>query len=154
MRLPIFLHGRSRAAHLTRRVGTTADVAALRNRPGFTLVEVVVASVILTSALLAMAGFTIRYQQTDSTARNFSKAQELSGARLETVRSAVPYASLDTMARTESTIPGYPGYTRVTQVVRSGGGMTDTVDFRTVTIRVSTPGNRQSVVKTSIMAAF
>ena len=137
-----------------RPTGTAADAPARRNRQGFTLVEVVVATLILTSALLAMAGFTVRYQQSDSTARRFGRAQELASARLETVRNAVPYAAMDTMARTESNIPGYPGYTRVTWVVRSGGGPADTVDFRTVTVRVSTVGNRQSVAKTSTVAAF
>jgi len=133
---------------------TADDAPALRNRPGFTLVEVVVATLILTSALLAMAGFTVRYQQSDSTARRFGRAQELASARLETVRSAMPYASMDTMARTESSVPGYPGYTRVTQVVRTGGGVADTVDFRTVTVRVSTAGGLQSVAKSSTVAAF
>ena len=141
-------------AHHARPARMHDDAPALRNRQGFTLVEVVVATLILTSALLVMAGFTIRYQQTDSAARIFSKAQELSSARLETVRSAVPYASLDTMARTESSILGFPGYTRVTQVVRTGAATTDTVDYRIVTVRVSTPGNRQTVAKTSMVAAF
>lgn len=132
----------------------SAPRRALRNRDGFTLIEVVVASVILTTALLAMAGFTVRYQQGESKVRTFSKAQELASVRLEAVRSAVPYASIDTMEATESSIAGYPGYTRVTQVTRIGGTPSDTVDFRTVTVRVSTPGNRQTVAKSSTVAAF
>ena len=40
----------------------------LRTRAGFTMVEVIVASVILGAALLAMAGFTVRYQQVDASA--------------------------------------------------------------------------------------
>jgi hypothetical protein len=51
-------------------------------------------------------------------------------------------------------VPGYPGFTRVTQVVRTGGGVADTVDFRTVTVRVSTAGGLQSVAKSSTVAAF
>lgn len=126
----------------------------LRNRRGFTLVEVIVASVILSTALLAMAGFTVRYQQSESKVRTFTKAQQLANARLEVVRTAIPFASLDTMMATESAIPGYAGYRRVTRVTHTGGATTDTVDYRTVTVRVFTPGNRQSIAKTSIVAAF
>ncbi len=132
---------------------TTRRVAR-GNRDGFTLIEVVVASVILSTALLAMAGFTVRYQQTESKVRSFTKAQQLAGVRLEAVRSAVPYASIDSMAVTESLIPGYPGFVRVTEVTRTGGTPSDTVDFRTVTVRVSTPGSTQMVSKSSTVAAF
>ena len=127
---------------------------ALCNRRGFTLIEVIVAAVILSTALLAMAGFTVRYQQTESRFRRIARAQELASARLETVRSASPYASLDTMARTESTISGYPGYTRITVVARVGGTPTETVDYRAVTVKVLTPGSTQYVTKSSTVAAF
>jgi prepilin-type N-terminal cleavage/methylation domain-containing protein len=126
----------------------------LQNRKGFTMVEVVVASVILGSALLAMAGFTIRYQQIDSAARMVSKAQQAANERLERVRSAQPYLSLDTMATTESSIPNYPGFTRVTHVLRIGGSAADTVDYRVITVRVTTPGVAHTVSKTSTVGAF
>ena len=130
------------------------DAPHLQNRRGFTLIEVVVASVILTTALLAMAGFTVSYQQSESKVRMFSRAQQLAGARLETVRTTMPYASIDTMVTTESSIAGSPGYTRVTTVTRVGGAISDTVDYRTVTVRVSTPGALQTVAKSSIVGAF
>ena len=126
----------------------------LQVRTGFTMVEVIVASVILGTALLAMAGFTIRYQQVDSSARMVSKAQQAANERLERVRSAQPYLSLDTMATTESSLAGYPGFTRVTQVTRIGGGAADTVDYRIVTVRVTTPGIARTVSKTSTVGAF
>jgi Tfp pilus assembly protein PilV len=130
--------------------------SALRNRAGFTLVEVVVAAVILTGALLAMAGFTVRYQRTASRAELFNRGQQLANQRLEAVRSATPYMSLDTMARTESTVPGFPGYSRVTQVSRVGGAQADTVDYRVITVRVNLPAGaeRPSVTKTTLVAAF
>ncbi len=129
-------------------------VVQRQNRKGFTMVEVIVASVILGSALLAMAGFTIRYQQIDSAARMVSKAQQAANERLERVRSAQPYLSLDTMATTESSIPNYPGYTRVTQVSRIGGSAADTVDYRVITVRVTTPGIVRTVSKTTTVGAF
>lgn len=124
------------------------------SRAGFTMVEVIVASVILGAALLAMAGFTVRYQQSDNAVRLVNRAQQAANERLEIVRTAVPYASLDTMTTTESTIPSFPGYTRVTQVTRVGGAPADTVDYRVITVRVTTPGVARTVTKSSIIGAF
>lgn len=133
---------------------TAAPSPRLRPRAGFTLVEVVVASVILTAALLAMAGFTVRYQQTDSNARIVAKAQQLANQRLEQVRTATPYAAIDSMVTTESSITGAPGFSRATLVTRVGGTPTDTVDYKIVTVRVTPPGNRAAVSKTSFVGAF
>lgn len=124
------------------------------SRGGFTMVEVIVAAAILGAALLAMAGFTVRYQQIDSNARVMFRAQQAANERLETVRTAQPYLSLDTMATTESVVPGYPGYTRQTSVTRVGGSASDTVDFKIVTVKVTTPGLARYSTKTSIVGAF
>lgn len=123
-------------------------------RPGFSLVEVIVAAVILGAALLAMAGFTVKYQQVDAYTRFVVKAQQAANERLERVRTAQPYLSLDTMATTESSLSGLPGYTRTTTVTRVGGGPADTVNYRIVTVRVRTPGNRSTISKSSIVGAF
>ena len=134
----------------------TDDAACprLRVRSGFTMVEVIVASVILGAALLAMAGFTVRYQQVDASARVVSKAQQAANERMERVRTAQPYLSLDTMATTESSVPGYPGYSRQTLVSHVGGLATDTVDFKVITVRVTTPGVARTISKTSMVGAF
>jgi len=123
-------------------------------RAGFTMVEVIVASAILGAALLAMAGFTIRYQQSDTSARMVNRAQQAANERLETVRTSVPYAALDSMITTESIVPNFPGYTRVTTVARVGGAPADTVDYRVITVRVTTPGVARTVTKSSIVGAF
>jgi prepilin-type N-terminal cleavage/methylation domain-containing protein len=128
--------------------------SGLRNRDGFTLVEVIIASVILTGALLAMAGFSVRYQQIDGKARLISRAQQAANQRMETVRSSQPYNQLDTMQTTESTVDGFPGYSRITKVVHVGGTTSDTVDYRIVTVKVLTPNGTHSVAKTSIVGAF
>jgi prepilin-type N-terminal cleavage/methylation domain-containing protein len=128
--------------------------AGLKNRDGFTLVEVIIASVILTGALLAMAGFSVRYQQIDGKARLLSRAQQAATQRLETVRSSQPYNQLDTMQTTESTVDGFPGYSRITKVTHVGGTTSDTVDYRIVTVKVLTPNGTHSVQKTSIVGAF
>jgi prepilin-type N-terminal cleavage/methylation domain-containing protein len=123
-------------------------------RAGFTLVEVMVASVILTAALLAMAGFTMRYQQVDSSVRLMSKARQAANERLERVRGSAPYLALDTMQTTESSVDGMPGFSRVTTVTRVGGASADTVDYKIITVRVQPPGVGRVVTKTSIVGAF
>lgn len=131
-----------------------AAAPRLRTRRGFTMIEVIVASVILGAALLAMAGFSVRYQQGDSYARVMNRAQQAANERLEAVRTSQPYLSLDTMATTESSITGYPGYQRITSVTRVGGGAADTVDYKIVTVKVQTPGAVRFATKTSIVGAF
>jgi prepilin-type N-terminal cleavage/methylation domain-containing protein len=128
--------------------------ARMKNRAGFTLVEVVIASVILSGALLAMAGFSVRYQQVDKNARTIVRAQQAANERMETLRSAQPYAALDTMSNDELVIPGFPGYRRTTEITRVGGTSSDTVDYKIITVKVRTPGVARFVSKSSIVGAF
>jgi prepilin-type N-terminal cleavage/methylation domain-containing protein len=132
----------------------TLPVRARGNRAGFTLVEVIVASLIMTATLLTMAGFTVRYQQIDTSARLVIRAQQAANERLERVRTAQPYLSLDTMATTESSPDGFTGFTRVTNVTHIGGSSADTVDFRVVTVTVTTPGIPKTIKKSSTVGAF
>jgi hypothetical protein len=83
-----------------------------------------------------------------------NRAQQAANERLEAVRTAQPYLSIDTMATTESTILGYPGFTRITSVTRVGGDAADTVDYKIVTVKVKTPGVERWATKTSIVGAF
>jgi prepilin-type N-terminal cleavage/methylation domain-containing protein len=134
--------------------GVHSTAPRLRVRRGFTMVEVIVASVILGAALLAMAGFSVKYQQTDSNARIMNRAQQAANERLEQVRNSRPYLSLDSMATTENTLPTYPGYQRITSVTRVGGSAADTVDYKIITVKVKTPGVERWATKSSIVGAF
>jgi Tfp pilus assembly protein PilV len=137
----------------TRHRHAETRTSRLQNRDGFTLVEAVVASVILTAALLAMAGFTVRYQQDDTGARLAARAQQAVNERLERVRSSQPYHAIDSMVTTESSLPSFAGFTRTTTVTHVGGTATDTVDYRIITVSVTTPQN-VVVKKSSIIGAF
>lgn len=128
--------------------------ARLRMRSGFTLVEAIVATVILTGALLAMAGFTVKYQQDDTKARLLSRAQQAANERLEVVRSALPYASLDSFATSESVLSSFKGFSRTTSVTHVGGQPADTVDYRVITVQVTLPNSSRTITKTSIVGAF
>jgi hypothetical protein len=81
----------------------------------------------------------------------------LIGERFEQVKTAPTYGKIDTLyAGTETAITGYNGFSRTTQVIRVGGAPSDTVDFKIVTITVTTPAIPKSVTvkKSTIIADF
>ena len=51
-------------------------------------------------------------------------------------------------------ITGYPKFTRQTLVERVGGGPTDLVDYKIITVLVSTPALKIPVKKTTIISDF
>ena len=126
-----------------------------RARNGFTLVEVVVALLVLGIALLGLSLFVTNMAHAGSTSRLLGTANELAADRIETVKSALTYATLDTkFSGIESSIAGYSGYTRTTIIRHIGGGTSDSVDYRIVTVVVTNPAMTDTVRKTTIIAAF
>jgi type II secretion system protein I len=130
-------------------------VAASRHERGVTLIEIIIAMVILTVVLLAMgtfaATFTRGVQQSD--ARTI--AVNLADQRLAEVRSSPNYSGMETNYNgNEATIAGFPRYTRSTQIVRTGGPRpTFSQDFKTVTVVVTAPGIPTPIKKTVVVAA-
>jgi hypothetical protein len=74
--------------------------------------------------------------------------------RIDRIRLEPNYPVLDTFARTETGLGGFPSFTRVTTVVRdvdtTGTGI---IDFRKVTVRVSAVGLPNTVVRTLVIGA-
>lgn len=140
------------------RAGTphAAAIAAIaRERAGMSLIEVIIAIVILSGALLSMGGFVQKFAHTVSLTDVRGVAAELAADRIETVKAATSYSAIDSLYRkTESSIPGYPKYTRQTLVQRVGGGATDLVDYKIITVVVSTPALKVPVKKTTIISDF
>jgi prepilin-type N-terminal cleavage/methylation domain-containing protein len=96
--------------------------AVASNREGMTLIEVIVAMVLLTGALLSMSAFIARYANVTGSVSRRSEANELVADRLEEVKGALRYSAIDSIyAKTEPTIVGHPGLNRQTLVVRTGG---------------------------------
>jgi prepilin-type N-terminal cleavage/methylation domain-containing protein len=128
-----------------------------RARRGFTLVEVVVALAILTGALLALSLFIARMAHSTTNARLLSTATELAADRLELVKSATNYSTIDSLySATEATIPGpdYIGFTRKTVIQHVGGLPADSVDYRIITVIVTHAALTLPVRKTTSLAAF
>jgi hypothetical protein len=74
--------------------------------------------------------------------------------RFEQVKTSPTYSKIDSLyAGVESAIPNYAGYTRLTQILRVGGQPTDSVDYKIITVTVTTPAIPKSVtvVKSTII---
>jgi prepilin-type N-terminal cleavage/methylation domain-containing protein len=121
-------------------------------RRGMTLIEVMIALVILTGALLGMGRFITSFSRTSSDGSLSSTASDLVLDRLEQVKAYGNYANIaSTFATTEGSITGYPNFTRQTQVLRTNNA---TTDYTAVTVTVSNPSMLKTVKKTTIIAAF
>jgi len=126
-----------------------------RPRRGLSLVEVIVALAILGGVLLALGMFSVRLAQSTSTARIRITAAQLATDRLESVKGAPRYTAIESLyVATEAGIPGYPGYVRQTWVNHVGGGVADTIDYKTVTVQVSNTQLAGNVRKTTVIAPF
>jgi Tfp pilus assembly protein PilV len=119
------------------------------------LVEVIVAMVILAGALLSLAAFSGHFAHTVGEDTVKATAIELASDRLEAIKSHTNYTSLETtFMYTESTIPGFPGFTRQTLMQRVGGGPTDLVDYKIVTVVVTSDALVRPVRKTTVIPDF
>jgi prepilin-type N-terminal cleavage/methylation domain-containing protein len=138
-----------------RRMPTAASGAGRRVRRGLSLVEVIVSLSILGGVLLALGMFSARLSQATSTGRIRVTAAQLAADRLEEVKTAPRYSVIEsTYVRTEGTIAGYPGFSRSTAVQRVGGAVTDTIDYKIITVLVSHAQLSGNVKKTTVIAPF
>lgn len=128
----------------------------MRARRGFTLVEVIVALVILSGVLLAMTDFTRQFTRQTTDAAVEARASDLAVQQLETVKAWRTYGSVvSTFHNTTVSFaaPGpYAGLTRNTLVARTGPSATD--DFVTVTVVVTGGGLPTPMRRSTIIAAF
>jgi type IV pilus modification protein PilV len=127
----------------------------MRTRDGFSLVEVMVALVMLTAMMLGATALAGRMIRTSTSANIQVTAGQLAEDRVDFVRLDPQYDSLSVRyAGTENPVTGYPGYTRTTAVTRTTTVTTNgTTDYITMTVRVthqqlSTPVARTVVITT------
>jgi prepilin-type N-terminal cleavage/methylation domain-containing protein len=127
----------------------------MKNRSGFTLIEVILALTILLVVMMMLANTTGKTVHTAATSANQEAAIQLAMDRVDQVRADPNYARLDSVyARTETSFPTLSGFTRVTSIVHTGGpppGFTN--DYKKVTVTVSGPGLLAPVVRTVTVAA-
>lgn len=125
----------------------------MRVARGFTLIEVMMALVILMVVLLGFAVSSTRLLHTVTTSDRQESAIQLASSRLEMVQLEPNYGALDSLfVRTETNFPTLPGFTRATTITRFGGPG-QPIDYKRITVTVSGPGLLTPVVRTTTVAA-
>lgn len=126
----------------------------VRSRAGMSLVEVMVALLLLTTVILGLGRFTAQFAIAAGQTRLTIAANEIAAARLDAIRTQPTYAAVGALVESTTVKRDYTTFTRVTRVRRVGGQPTDSVDYRLVTVRVTHPALRKLVYKTTAVAAF
>lgn len=123
------------------------------NRRGFTLIEVMVALVILAIVLLGTAQLTTRQVHTVATSAQLQSAVELAESRVAKIEADPNYAKLESLyVATENTFATYPGFSRQTAITHTGGtGLAN--DYKKATVTVTGPGIITPVTRTVTVAA-
>jgi prepilin-type N-terminal cleavage/methylation domain-containing protein len=130
---------------------------APRARKGLSLVEVIVAMSILGGVLLSLGAFSARLSQSTSASKIRIAAAQLAAERLEAVKSAPRYTAIESLyVATEPSVSfaGLPGFSRRTWVTRVGGAVTDTIDYKIVTVQVTHAQLSGNVRKTTVIAPY
>jgi len=122
---------------------------------GMTLVEVLVALVLMAGVLLAMGRFSGALAHTTGAARVTATATQLVADRLEQVKSAPRYTAIESLyVASEATVSGFAGFSRQTIVKRVGGTATDSIDYKIVTVQVGNAALSKPVRKSTVIAPF
>jgi prepilin-type N-terminal cleavage/methylation domain-containing protein len=135
----------------------SGDSPAPEDKPrrGMTLVEVIVAMVLLSGSLLAMGAFVARYANVTGSTTIRAEANELVADRLEEVKGALQYSTIEAVfAKTEPSIPNHPGFRRVTLVTHTGGTGPSLYDYKSVTVIVTAPALKNPAKKSTIISVF
>lgn len=127
----------------------------MRLRDGFTLMEVIVALMILAVALLGSQALAATMVRTVTTSNAQMAAAQLVEDRIDLIRTDPAYDSLFTKyAGTESTLAGWPTFQRLTQLSRTrdstAAGITD---YIMVTVQVSGAGLRTPIRRTTVIGS-
>ena len=120
-------------------------------RAGLTLLEVMVALTILTTALIGMAEYGRRFATTNQRAGLQNTALDIATERLERIKAERNYTSMDTLAGTHSVTVNGVTFTRITSILRTQTAQTD---FKTITVAVQRATMAAPIKKTTAIAFF
>ncbi len=121
------------------------------NREGFTLMEVLMATFILSGITLMMAAPSSKFMSTTAKGQRRIAASTAADAQITLVRMYPNYDSLRVkFDSTRINVP-FTGFTRQTQVIRTGTGTTS--DITRVIVTISGPGLVTPIKRTATIAA-
>jgi prepilin-type N-terminal cleavage/methylation domain-containing protein len=127
------------------------------NRRGFSLIEVMVALVILTVVALSLGRFVGNFSHAVATSTVRTSAVAVAQERIDSIRAAASPAVYPNLVplfndNVVTGFPGYPNMTRRTQVVRRTS-TTPKRDYTIITVKVTEPTLGQTVNLTNVVAA-
>jgi prepilin-type N-terminal cleavage/methylation domain-containing protein len=133
--------------------------AGIARRRGMTLIEVILAVVILSGAMLGLADFGRRFQHQTSDSTSQTLASDLATQRIEQIKGWRVYSTLastyngvvENFGNSDAT---YSGFRRTTAAVACSGCPTATNDYVTITVTVTGRNLTTAIKKTTIIAAF
>lgn len=114
---------------------------------GFTLVEVLIAVLLLGIGMLSMASLAATVINGNSFSSKMTTASTLAEDRLEQVQ-RLGFANAASAAGTESSVPGYASFSRVTTVTTGSPG----ANMLTATVTVSWDSGARSLTMRTILA--
>lgn len=122
-------------------------------RSGFTLIEIMIALVILAIVVIGMSSMTGNFLHQVTVDDITVSAIALADDRIETILMDPDYPGLDSAyVGTESGFPGLPGLTRVTAISRIGG-TGQAQDHKRIVVSVAGTGLRAPVKRSATVAA-
>ena len=127
-------------------------------RRGMTLVEVMIAIVIMSGAMIGLARFTGQFEHVTATSNDMSLASDLATARIEAVKAFRNYSTLvatyNNITQTYVGDPVFNGFTVKTLATRCAGCPTSSNDYVTITVNVTGRSLTSTITKTTIIAVF
>lgn len=125
----------------------------MRNKKGFTLIEVMMSLAVLTAVVLALPTAMGSFLHIVTVGDKRASALQLVDSRLDQIQLDPNYAAIDTAyGKTENAFPTLPGYVRKTVILHVGGSG-QSVDYKKITVTVSGPGLPNPVSRTTTVAA-
>jgi Tfp pilus assembly protein PilE len=124
----------------------------ISGRAGLTLIELMFALSIVTTAIIGLAAFVPKFMNTASKGAIVSAASDLAVDRVETIKAFPTYRTLETTFNaTEVGFPTCGSCTRTTTIVHDSTAITD---YKIVTVQVTGPLLPVAVSKTTAIPAF
>lgn len=125
----------------------------MRDRRGFTLVEIMMALVVMMVVVVGMATTTGNFLRVVGQADRKAAAIELADDRMTLILMDPNYDDLEAnYVTTEGNFPTLQDYTRQTRIVQVGGAGQG-VDFKRITVIVDGPGLREPVKRSASVSA-
>jgi prepilin-type N-terminal cleavage/methylation domain-containing protein len=125
--------------------------ARAKSRDGFTLIEVIMAVTILSSITLMMAAPASKFMSTTAKSQRRIAASTAADAQIALVRMYPNYDSLRVKFDSSRSNTPFPGYTRQTQVIRTGAGTTS--DITRIVVTITGSGLATPIKRTATIAA-